>query len=77
MLNLVSEAGDLGLLIYRIVEDHKSAFIAICAYIASAGVGKPEFKDVAGKLRVQLPPSTITFNNHTLLYIQDNLIVTS
>lgn len=51
MLRLVGEAGDLGLLTYGIVEDPKSAFMAIFAYVAGAGVGQSGFKDAAGKMR--------------------------
>ncbi|KAK6443798.1 chitinase [Trichoderma asperellum] len=51
ILRLVGNLGDLGLLTYSIVQDPKSAFMAIFAALAGAGVGKSGFRDAADNMR--------------------------
>ncbi|KAM0469616.1 hypothetical protein ACHAPX_010395 [Trichoderma viride] len=51
ILRLVGNLGDLGLLTYGIVKDPKSAFMAIFAALAGAGVGPAGFRDAADRMR--------------------------
>ncbi|KAI8722844.1 Chitinase [Fusarium sp. LHS14.1] len=58
ILLLTGVAGEAGLMVYSIVEDSSSAFMAVFGFLASAGVGRSGFEKAA-KSRRSMPSSEV------------------